>query len=225
MRQPRQRPVYTMEMTCAICHVRKPKRFCPGVNGEICSLCCGNEREVTVDCPFDCPYLQAARKHERPAPLDPETLPNKDIRVSEEFLEDHSALLLGTVQSLLGAVFDNAGAVDTDVRDALDAMIRTQRTLQSGLYYEAQPDNMMAARIAHQTLETIEGFRQTEQENMGLRHTRDSDVLTTLVFLQRLALDHDNGRPRGRAFMDLMRELAQDAGDTVSSEAPSLIVP
>ena len=57
-------------MPCAICQIRRPRRFCPGVRGDICSLCCGTEREVTVNCPLDCEYLQEARKHEKLSEFD-----------------------------------------------------------------------------------------------------------------------------------------------------------
>ena len=36
--------------------------------------------------------------------------------------------------------------------------------------------------------------------------TRDADVLGLLVFLQRFELDRNNGRRRGRAFLDALRE-------------------
>lgn len=51
-------------MSCALCEERKEKRFCPAVHGKICPQCCGEQREVTLDCPSDCPYLQQARLHE-----------------------------------------------------------------------------------------------------------------------------------------------------------------
>jgi hypothetical protein len=34
---------------------------------------------------------------------------------------------------------------------------------------------------------------------------RDSEVLGVLVFLQRLELQNNNGRRRGRAFLDMLR--------------------
>lgn len=213
-------------MSCAICHIRKPRRFCPGVHGDICTLCCGNEREVTVDCPFDCPFLQEARKHERTGPLDPETIPNRDIRVTEEFLEEHQDLLLGAAKSLAFSAFDVPGAVDNDVRAALDALIRTQRTLDSGVYYESRPDNALASRIFSGTIEGLQDFRDRETEKLGITHTRDNDVLVILVFLQRLELDRNNGRPRGRAFLDYLRELLGAEGIVPPSRsATSLIVP
>src|SRR5450755_1892628 len=106
-------------MSCAICHTRKPRRFCPGVAGEICSLCCGTEREVTVDCPYDCPFLREARKHERTAPVDPATFPNQDIHITEEFLGEHEQLLAVAMSGLSLAALDTPGAVDSDVRAAL----------------------------------------------------------------------------------------------------------
>src|SRR5437879_2103381 len=57
-------------LSCAICEIRKEKRFCPAVHGRICPQCCGEQREVTLDCPSDCPYLQQAREHEKPRSAD-----------------------------------------------------------------------------------------------------------------------------------------------------------
>src|SRR5271170_6024691 len=50
-------------LSCVICEERKEKRFCPAVHGKICPQCCGEQREVTLDCPSDCPYLQQSREH------------------------------------------------------------------------------------------------------------------------------------------------------------------
>jgi hypothetical protein len=213
-------------MLCAICHVRKPRRFCPGVHGDICTLCCGAEREVTVDCPLDCPYLQEARKHEHTGPPDPAAFPNKDIRITEEFLGEHEPLLVAAMTSLMRAAFDTAGAVDRDVRDALDALIRTQRTLQSGVYYETRPENALANRIFSGAQTGLEEFRKKEQDQLGMAHTRDADVLGVLVFLQRLELDRNNGRPRGRAFLDSLRGfLSETEVAAPESPASSLILP
>src|SRR5580693_5104828 len=75
--------LYTRGMSCAICQTRRPRRSCPGVHGDICAICCGAQREVTVSCPSTCEYLQEARKHEPSAEIDPATMGNPDIRVNE----------------------------------------------------------------------------------------------------------------------------------------------
>src|SRR5688572_12130714 len=109
-------------MACAICKIRRPRRFCPGVHGDICTVCCGTEREVTVSCPLHCVYLQEARKHEKGPDINPDQFPHNDIRVSEHFLRDHETLLVYLARELLGAVLEIHGAVDNDVREALDAL-------------------------------------------------------------------------------------------------------
>jgi len=196
------------------------------VNGDICTLCCGTEREVTVDCPFDCPYLQEARKHEHTAEVNPDEFPNQDIPVKEEFLEDHERLVTAAARTLMLAAFEAPGAVDRDVREALEALIKTYRTLQSGVYYESRPDNALASRIFASAQRGLEEFRRGETENLGMSSTRDADVLGTLVFLQRLELDRNNGRPRSRAFLDFLRSFfGEEEGATAAPHASSLIVP
>jgi hypothetical protein len=193
------------------------------VHGDICSLCCGTEREVTVDCPHDCPYLQEARKHEHTA-LSPDEIPNRDVRITEEFLEQHQDLLFGAAKSLGLAAFDTPGAVDSDIRAALDALIRTQLTLQSGVYYESRPENILADHIFIRTQTGLQDFRQAEAEKPGAAPTRDADVLQMLVFLQRLELDRNNRRPRGRAFMDYLRELLESEGIVPPATAASPLI-
>jgi hypothetical protein len=182
---------------------------------------------VTVDCPFACPFLQEARKHEHTVPLNADEIPNKDIRVTEEFLEEHEPLLVAAMTSLMEAALDTAGAVDSDAREALDALIRTQRTLQSGVYYETRPDNALANRIYSGTQEGLAEFRKNEREELGMAHTRDGELMIVLVFLQRLALDRNNGRPRGRAFLDSLRGFVGDDADAAEPKPPAspLILP
>jgi hypothetical protein len=192
-------------MPCAICQQRKAKRFCPGVHGDICSICCGTEREVTVACPLDCEYLRDARRHEKPALLDASAIPNQDIRISEKFLEENEALLIFLGGRLAAAALETEGVSDSDLRDALEALVRTYRTLQSGVYYETRPDNALAKTLFDGAQSAVAEFRKQEQDSQGLPKTRDTDVLGLLVFLQRLELDRNNGRRRGRAFIDLLR--------------------
>jgi len=157
-----------------------------------------------VNCPLDCPYLREARVHEKPHEEEPVDLPNKDVRITEEFLREHEPLLMFLGAKFLEAGLNTAGAVDTDVRQALDSMIRTHRTLQSGLYYESKPDNLVAAGIQLKIQEAVEQLRK-ELSEKGATSIRDADILGMLVFLERVAIHQDNGRPKGRAFIDYLR--------------------
>ena len=210
-------------MVCAICEIRRPKRYCPGVRGEICSLCCGNEREVSVHCPFDCPFLQDARKHDKIPDVNPDEFPNQDVRVTDDFLHENEELLVALGRGLMRSALE-ADAVDNDVREALEALIRTYRTLQSGVYYETRPQNPLAGTVFAGLQNAVVELRRVEQEQRGVTRTRDAQVLGLLVFLQRLELDRNNGRRLGRAFLDFLRSFfAQTAGEPPA--APSLIVP
>lgn len=213
-------------MACAICQIRRPQRHCPGVQGDICAICCGTEREVTVSCPLDCEYLRDARKHEKAPLLDADQLPNRDIRVSEELLENNSELLEFLSGKLAAAALEIRGSVDNDLRDALGALIRTYRTLQTGIYYQTVPENAVAARIFRAVEAAVSEFREQETKRLGMARTRDADLLGVLVFLERLELDRNNGRPRGRAFLDLLRGLhPESAGGAGASDSSPLVLP
>ena len=178
-----------------------------------------------MDCPLDCEFLQEARKHERPAQeIDPDNFPHPEIRVTEDFLGSHEELVEAASRSLVAAAFEIPGVVDRDVRDTLDALIRTYLTLQSGVYYETRPANALANQVYGSWQESMEEFRKRETERLGMSNTRDSAVLVTLVFLQRLELDRSNGRPRGRAFLDFLRSFF-GGEDSLTPRTSSLIVP
>lgn len=193
-----------MNIPCKICQKKRARRYCPGVGGEICPGCCGTERENTIDCPLDCEHLQAARRHDQPAPLDIEALPNKDIRVSENFIREHEELVVWLTLALAQAM-EKERAVDTDAREALAALIRTYRTLESGLIYETRPQNPYAAAIQTALKNSIEDLRKRLTEQAGMQTVRDAEILGTLVFLERLELQYNNARRRSRAFFDFLR--------------------
>jgi hypothetical protein len=212
-------------MACAICETRRPRRFCPAVGGDICALCCGTEREVSVECPFECEYLVEARKREKPADLDPEAVPHKDIRIPERFLEENEELLVFLGRTLLSYALTTPGTIDFDVREALDALIRTYRTLESGVYYESVPTNPLAASLFHAVQNGVRQYREQERQGAGVSRTRDTDVLGLLVFLSRVELDRNNGRRRGRSFLDGLRNFFPDETETGQREPSSLILP
>jgi hypothetical protein len=98
--QPREIIQYEeIDLSCAICEERKEKRFCPAVHGRICPQCCGVQREVTLDCPSDCPYLQQARAHAKERNELPEQVDSAalfpQVEIDERFLYEREELILG----------------------------------------------------------------------------------------------------------------------------------
>ncbi len=189
---------------CKICQTRRPRRYCPGVQGDICSLCCGTEREVTVSCPLDCGFLREARVHEKPTAL-PTEYPNKDVRITDEFLSTHEGLLMILSVALAGACTDKPEMIDFDAREGLEALILTYRALESGLIYETKPANPLAAYLAERVQHTLTDFNERLEAAKGSR-ILNAVVLGVLVFMQRMEMHHNNGRGKGKAFISFLSE-------------------
>jgi len=106
---------------------------------------------------------------------------------------------------LLQAALEIPNVVDSDIRDALDALVRTYRTLQTGLYYESRPENALAAAICDRLQAAVAEFRKAMAGRSGVQTVRDVDILGVLAFLQRMEIQQRNGRRLGRAFIDFLR--------------------
>jgi hypothetical protein len=207
---------------CKICGKRRARRACPAVAGEICPLCCGTEREATLACPLECEYLREAHRREKPMPLPQGQLSNPDIAVSEEFVRSHEEFLLFCIFSLVQAALQTPGAVDSDVIDALEALIQTHRTLESGLYYETRARNTIAAGVQRSFEASLADYQKLRTEREHLSPVRNVEILAILVFLHRLGQQNQNGRPRGRMYLDLLRHMTPEVG--VEAQAPSIIL-
>jgi hypothetical protein len=206
---------------CKICGKRRARRACPAVNGDICTICCGTEREVSLSCPLECEWLQEAHRHERPVPIDEAEISNPDILVTEEFIGEHEELLLFCIYSLIQAALRTQGAVDTDIVAVLEASIQTHRTLESGLVYETRAENSIAASVQRAFSASLADYQKLRSEREGFSY-RNAEILAVLVFLHRLGQQHQNGRPRGRMFLDLLRQMTPESG--VEERAPSIIL-
>ena len=227
-------------MSCAICEVRKEKRFCPAAEGRICAQCCGEQREVTLDCPTDCPYLQQAREHEKPREanaIDRGAM-FAEVEIGEQFLYEHEQLILGLSYALAKAARSGhsleSGSgrgwlADRDLIEALSALGQSYRTrVESNLIYEHATANLAHQQIAREVETMVKEFREAEQKHLGYSRLRDSEVLKALVFLLRMGLTRTSGRPKSRAFVDfLSAQFPEKSPGIVSAEAPGsrIIVP
>jgi len=210
-------------LSCAICEERKEKRFCPAVHGKICPQCCGEQREVTLDCPSDCPYLLQAREHatthhvnaqnERTGERDREALFPEveipDVQITEQFLYEREELILGLSFALAKCARADRSLMDRDLIAAVSSLAKSYQTLvKSSLIYEPPTANLAHQTIARELAREVETmvreFREAEQRHIGHTRLRDSDVLKALVFLLRLGLGRTSGRPKSRAFVDFL---------------------
>jgi hypothetical protein len=218
-------------VSCVICEKRKEKRFCPAVHGRICPQCCGEQREVTLDCPSDCPYLLQARQHEKPRSLEDldgvELFPR--IEIGDQFVYEHEHLLIGLSFALTKSLRADRALTDNDLISALTAMARTYDTLvNSGLHYENPLTGAAQHAIAAEVQGMIKQYRETEEKNLGYSRLRDSEVLKALVFLIRMGHARTSGRPKSRAFIEFVSSQFPEKESVIASPEDAgsrLIVP
>jgi hypothetical protein len=206
---------------CKICGKRRARRTCPAVHGDICTLCCGTEREVSLSCPLECEYLQEAHRHEKPVPVEGNQ-PYPEVVVTDELVRKQEELLLFCIYGLVQAAMRTEGAIDTDVMAALAALIQTRRTLESGLVYQSTPENAIAAGVQRSFEASLADYEKVHAEREAFSHIRNADVLAILVLLYRIGQQNQNGRPRGRMFIDALRQMTPDV--KMDERAPSIIL-
>jgi len=212
-------------LACAICETRKEKRFCLAVHGRICPVCCGTEREVTLDCPAECPYLQQARRHEASRePVGAELMKLfPQVRLAEDLPHRLEPLIMELGFALARAAHGQPALYDRDLMAALTALATSYETLVgSGLVYDAPTANLAHQAVIDGLQRSIAGYRETERRQIGYSRLRDSELLQVIVFLLRLAAARTSGRPRSRAFIDLLSEqFPQHEGVIASPGDPS----
>ncbi len=203
-------------MTCPLCQQRKEKRFCPAVHEKICPQCCGEQREVTLDCPSECPYLLQARQQARENDTPREVTDAEraamfpDVEIAEQFLYEREHLIMGLSFALAksaraGRSLDGRPLTDRDLISALTALAQSYQTLvQSSLIYEPPTNNLAHQQIAHEVATMVKEFREEEEKHVGYSRLRDSEVLKALVFLLRIGLQRTSGRPKSHAFVDFL---------------------
>jgi hypothetical protein len=194
-------------MSCPICEKRPPKRFCPVKGEKICAVCCGREREVTIDCPQDCSYLITAHRYEAEhrEPILRDALPFPKIEFHVEFIYERWPVVSGIAATILDFQAQNKDLNDVAVLSSLEALAETYRTLGTGIYYERPPDLPVAHALYAAIAEFLQKMRKEQAERAGFPALRESHILNLLVFLLRVGKQETNGRPRSRAFLGFLR--------------------
>jgi hypothetical protein len=211
-------------VTCPICQKRKPGRFCPAKAEKICAVCCGIERELTIDCPSDCGYLLSAHRYEgeHPRALAADT-PLLDVRITSDVIHTHGRFLSAIAFTIAKFCASQPSTTDPDVLSAVQALAQTYKTLISGIVYEQPP----AASIQHELYDALSSFLAEAQQNTSpasFGPIKDSEIFQLLVFLFRMGLLRTNGRARSRVFIEFLRGQFPGAQE-LQREQSRIIVP
>ena len=214
-------------MPCALCERRKEKRFCLAVHGRICPQCCGEQREVALDCPTECVYLQQAHEHEKPRSMqdfDPSTLFPK-VEIGDRFLYEQEHLLMGLSYALAKSARADRGIRDSDILSALASLAKSYETLaSSGLHYELPVTSLSQQAIAAEVQQMLKEYREAEKKHLGYTRLREGDVLRALVFLLRMGSARSSGRPKSKAFLEFLFRQFPEAPTSVAAPAESSII-
>ena len=202
---------------CPICNKRRPERFCPAQGDKICAVCCGTERERTLDCPADCTYLIKAHRYEQEhrQPLTPDDMPFPGTDVSRNLIYEQQPLVTGLAHALVKFSDEQRALTDPDALAAIAALAETYRTLVSGIYYEKPPDVPLQAALYAALAAFIQEYKQ-QSATANFATLKDSAVFPLLVYLARICRSSTNGRPRSRLFLGLLR-----AGNPQAQEQPA----
>lgn len=212
-------------MSCPICEKRKATRFCPAKAEKICAVCCGTEREVTIDCPSDCAYLVAAHRyeneHQRSLPQDTPLL-NEEI--PQDLVYTHQQLMAALAFSIAKFCVAQPTAVDNDVLAALEALAQTYKTLSSGLIYEKPPAAPLPRELYASLTAFLDEVKKQQADRASSAALTDTQIFYLLVFLYRMGLLRTNGRPRSRRFIEFLRGQFPQAPE-LQREESRIIVP
>ncbi len=212
-------------MSCPICEKRKAARFCPAKAEKICAVCCGTEREVTIDCPSDCVYLVAARRYENEHPHSvPADTPLLDENIPQDIVYTHQQLMAALAFSIAKFCAAQPAAVDTDILGALQALSQTCKTLSSGIIYEKPPDAPLARELYASLNAFLDEIKKQQAERASSSSFKEGDIFHLLVFLYRMGLLRTNGRPRSRRFIEFLRGQFPQAPE-LQREESRIIVP
>jgi hypothetical protein len=194
-------------VSCPICEKRKAVRFCPAKGEKICAVCCGREREVTIDCPVDCSYLIAAHRYEdehpRAIPVD---TPLLDVKVPSDMIHTHQQLVAALAFTIAKFCASHPDVTDAEVMIAIESFAETGRTLMSGIVYENPP----VAPLPRELYAALGAFvnelkKQQAERSGGFSASKDSDIFYLSVFLYRMGILRTNGKPRSRRYIEFLR--------------------
>ena len=212
-------------MSCPICEKRRAERFCPAKAEKICAVCCGKEREVTIDCPSDCTYLIAAHRYESEHPRSiPKDTPLLDETIPQDVVHTHQQLMAAVAFSIAKFCVAQPTAVDSDILMALEALANTYKTLSSGLIYEKPPQSPLPGELYAALVAFLDEIRKQQAERGDSASFKNAEIFYLLVFLYRMGLLRTNGRPRSRLFIEFLRGQFPDAPD-LKREESRIIVP
>ncbi len=211
---------------CPLCQTRKAKRFCPAKGFHICPVCCGTKREVEIDCTPDCVYLHSGREYERHRRAKHGTeAPLTERLWSRSFQSRNLQTLTGLWYTIDQVRTEIPALVDADVREVLDRLVKTYRTLATGIYYDHAPDTLNQKILYGSLKSFLEQLQNPEDLSAPVPKT--GDLLDCLLLNVEMAATTAPSRPKSRVFLDRLGEMVATAKQEASrpDSQPRIVLP
>jgi hypothetical protein len=211
-------------MKCVLCDQRKGRRFCPAKNTTICAQCCGEKRVLEIDCPESCEFLKIGRAR------DADVEAARHYRTSDPFEQEKRARVLAGfegpfahLQAVIAVERESSRELsDADVAEALDCLLKTLRTEERGVIYEATSNNPRAEGLRRQLSMLVKSYRYPERS--GQQRILLKDAIECLEVIRAVVASHLEAGPSSLSFVDfLVRNLPRDA--KLRPSQPSIIIP
>ena len=212
-----------MSTPCPLCEGRKAKRFCPAKSTQICPVCCGEKRESEITCPADCVYLQTGREYEteRLARRSP-SLARTPRLWEPAFLQRYYGITLSIWNILSEQRGRMVEIVDQDLQLALEGLLKTYRTLESGIYYDHAPASYSAKSIYEAVKAYLDKTHSSLDESVP--RLKVSEILDCLQLQKELFDAISLPRPKSRAYLDHIQSNVSQALPPQSQQS-SIIIP
>ena len=188
-----------MTSKCVYCHRARGKRSCPALGSLICAPCCGENRLVKIDCPADCPYLEAGTDYQRQRVG--EFLRQDRRRVYREVFEVGGEKAAGLFNLIEVVCFSYFHSKPTGLDGEVIAALEFIRRLLSPLHFPAPVVPAFSQYLhkefkAYLEKEKIDPGQAQDVVDLGLRYVKDfsgsglrsNRFLTGLIGL--LSADH-----------------------------------
>ena len=216
--------IQTDEMSCPLCHTRKPRRACPALHQTICPVCCGTKRLTEIQCPDDCVYLTSAREH--PAAV-VKRQQQHDVAIllpTLQGLSERQHQLFFLFQSLIARHTPEGFSrlLDDDVADAAAAVAATLETAARGVIYDHAAQSRPAQRLASEMKAMLADLQQ-----QGVK-VYDREVAIVLRAIEKGARETRTIEPGDASYLTLMARLLQrnkSGKESPAEPPPSLIIP
>lgn len=210
---------------CPLCGVRKARRSCPGVQQEICAVCCGTKRLTEIRCPPTCVYLHSARTHPAAAVRRRE---EREIRFFASILHDTSEKQRAMFAFLQTVIARHAASalpklLDRDVADAAAALAGSFETASRGIIYDQQPTSLPGQRLAADLRQQIEQTLHASERPV------DRDLAVALrrteAMARNAATELEGGTAAYLQFLERKIGKGEEKPEAVAEQPSNLIIP